>query len=569
VNVTDLYAADTPDLIAGPHGQVLRAYADHPEFDAPIELDLEAATVTLDEQRAPRVVAQLTVTTPSDAALALLDPRTGVRVILEAGYVRPGGDEDATPVFDLGLRKIRSARPGDTTTLELASDEALVIDASPSVSASVSSSSTTGAIVALLRQCISPYPRTVVTSSTGPAVNLALVPDRWGGVADLADRIGARVFDDGTRTWRITPDTVVADPAHTLTVGDGGTVTASSDSTDRDSWANYVAHRYRWRTAGASSDSEVYATAYAKAGPYAVDGPAGKRISLDERTTPTTQADANAAAAAVLGRQLTRSRELPLTAVAAWWLRPGDTIRVQRKPAAAASTEVVSALTFRMPGGLMDVTTRLLDPPGTNVIDTTTPVPTSGATVPVADPPPPAKQQYRSSWQANGSATYKGSGAKRTDLLDEVAQGYYGSTNGNQSAVMTFTAANSTGDETGVSISTALAGATVSRVEVWLYATHWFSYAGGTARIGYANATAVPSTFSSAKPYVTASGWKRDTGRWVTITSAALAKALVAGTCRALTVGPGIGTSSTYYGRFVSASGTASRRPVIRITYSK
>jgi len=568
VIVTDLYASDTPELLAGPHGQVLRARADHPDFDAPIELDLEAATISLDEQRAPRVTAQLTVTTPTAAELDLLDPRTGVRVVLEAGYVRPGGAEDVAPVFDLGLRKVRSSRPGDTTTLELASDEALVVDASPAVAATANSSSTTGAIVALIRQAISPYPRTVVTSSTGPAVNVT-VPDRWAAVADLADRIGARVYDDGTRTWRITPDTVVTDPVHDLTVGAGGTITASSDSTDRDSWFNYIKHRYRWRAAGASADSEVVATAYVKAGPYAVDGQAGKRISLDERSTPTTQADANAAAAAVLGRQLTRSRELPLSAIAAWWLRPGDTVRVTRAVDAPASTEVVSSLVFRMPGGLMDVTTRLLDPPGSNVIDTTTPVPTSGATVPVADPPPPAKQTYRSSWQANGSATYKGSGAKRTDLTDEVAQGYYGSTNGNQSALLTFTAANSTGDETGVTISSALAGATVSRVEVWLYATHWFSYAGGTARIGYANATAVPSTFSSAKPYVSASGWKRDTGRWVTITSAALAKALVAGTCRALTVGPGIGTSSTYYGRFVSATGTSSRRPTIRITYSK
>jgi hypothetical protein len=566
--LTDLYAADTDELLAGPHGQVFRAYAVHPDFDAPLELEVTAATVTLDEATAPRVVANLTVVTPAAAQLAQLDPRAGVRIQLEAGYVRPGGAEDVAPVFDLGLRRVSPTRPGDTTQLEAASDEALVIDASPAVAASVNTSSTTAGIVALIKQAISPAPRIVVTSPTGPAVNVSPIPDRWAGVADLADRISARAYDDGTRTWRITPDTVLTDPVHTLKVGPGGTITGTNDATDRGSWFNYVIHQYRWRPAG-GTDQEVMATAYVKAGPYAIDGPAGKRISLDPRSTATTQADANAAAAAVLARQLTRSRQQSITAVAAWWIRPGDTLRVERV-AGKASTEVLSSVVFRMPGGLMDVTTRLIDPPGTHTIDTTTPPPPSGATVPVADPAPPARQTYTSTWPANASATFKGSGVKRTDVTDELAQGYYGSTNGNQSSVMTFTGANSTGDEAGVTVSSALTGATITKVEVYLFATHWFSYAGGTARIGYANATAIPASFSSARPYVSASGWKRDTGRWVPITSAALIKALLAGTCRAITIGPGVGTSSNYYGRFVSATGApSSRRPALRITYSK
>lgn len=572
MKVTDLYAEDTPQLITGPHGQVFRAHADHPSFDGPIELDVTTATVTLDEQRAPRVAATLTIVTPAAAVLAQLDPRAGVRVILEAGYIRPGGDEDVSPVFDLGLRRTVARRPGDTTTLELAGDEALVIDASPAVAATVSSPTTTGAMLALIGQAISPAPRSSSTGPAGPAVNLNPVPDRWAAVADLGDRIGARAYDDGTRTWRIGPDAAAGTAVHTIKVGAGGTVTESTDSTSRDSWFNYVQHVYRWRPTG-GTDQQIVATAVVTGGPYAITGPAGKRISLDERSVPTTQADANAAAAAVLARQLTRSRERPLTAVAAWWVRPGDTVKVQRDTAQAPADELLSSVVFRVPDGLMDVTTRQLDPAGLHTVDTTTPPPDpatpSTPKPPTVDPTPPAKQTYTSTWEGNASGSYRGTGVKRTDLPGEVAQGYYGGTNGNQSAVVTFNSANSTGDETGKSISTALTGATVTRVEVFLYATHWFSYAGGTARIGYANLTAVPATFTGAKPYVSATGWKRDTGRWVTITSSALASALTSGACRAITVGPGASTSSTYYGKFADVTATSSRRPKLRITYSK
>ena len=173
-----------------------------------------------------------------------------------------------------------------------------------------------------------------------------------------------------------------------------------------------------------------------------------------------------------------------------------------------------------------------------------------------------------SEWVSNASRSFKGDGSENSFIAPEMGHGYYSGTNGNQFSITLFTAANSTGDETGKTITQALTGATLSKVEVWAYASHWNGYDGGTARLGYYNGTSLPASASSPAPYVTVPGWRRETGRWVTITSKAAIAALLAGTARGVTFGKGVGTDREYYGKFNGAS-SSSNRPKLRLTYAK
>lgn len=566
---TDPYLADTPTLIQESHRQVVRARATHPDLTGALDLELLDVSLDWDERRAPRVSADLTISVPDNLAdLAILDPRTGVRVEIDCGYIRPGGDEDVYTVADLGLRSIKINRPTNTIVLSCGSDEMLVIDASPAATGNVVGTSHSDAIVKLIKACISPAPK-ITSTITGAAVTVDPVTDRWATIGDVADRVTAQVYDDGQRDWYIKPvPTVATTPELALTVGSNGTILASDSTLDRNSWFNYVFLRYKWtNTSGVAQ--EVRATAYVSDGPYSITGAAGKRIYIEEREVPTSQSVANAAAAAILSRFLTRTRNYSLTCTAAYWLRPGMTVSVTLPSSPIAELQIVQRVSFSPLDGTMQLETRLPDSKVSTGSDTPNTATTTPTPTPTPDPVPPAKQKYVSIWTSNSSQTYKGDGTKNTIVPTEVIEGYFpGTSNGNQKSVVLFTAANSTGDEAGVSIGTALSGATISKVEVYLYANHWWYNDGGTARIGYYDASSIPTTLGTLSPYVTQSGWAKNSGRWVNVTSAAFIKDLLDGSARGITLGPGVGTNPEYYGKFNGAT-ASSNKPRLRITYSK
>ncbi len=561
------FRTDTEDIVRQTHRQVVRAVATHSSFPSPITLDIQDGTLGWDETRAPRVRATLRCKVPADqATLDSLDPRAGVRVVISAGYVRPGGIEDVQVVADLGLRSRRVQRPGNVMELEAASDEALVIDASPSVVETITAASVPLAVQGLVYASINPRPYVEIRTTAGAAsVAVNPVTDRWETIRDLIDRAGIQVYDDGTRRWAIEarPE-LVGDTAAVLKVGANGTVETSDTGLDRDGWSNYVLLRYTWRDATTGAEQRVNATAYVSTGTYAITGDSGRKIYAEDRDVQTTQAEANSAAGALLARQITRGRSLSLTAVSMWWLRPGMTVSVQT-PLGSPERHLVSAVSFDLATDRMSVVTRM--PLATTYVTATT---TPPAQAPAPDPAPPVTQTYVTTWEANLGASYRGDGTKRNDTTDLV-QGYSPSapSNGNQEAVALFTSASSTGSETNKTIVQALTGATVTKVEVWLYYSHWHynNPTGGTARVGWAALSSIPTTYTAAAPSVSVAGWQRGEGRWVEITSATHHAALAAGN-RGITVGPGAGTDPRYYGRAVGPAET-SNRPRLRITYVK
>jgi hypothetical protein len=289
-----------------------------------------------------------------------LDPRTGCRLRLDARYTSQAGVTYSAALADLGLRSRRTTRPSNLLTLTAASDEALVIDNAPASGYRVAAASIPAAITAIIRTAIPAAVVNVTASVPAGAIDLDLVDDRWDAIADLADRADLDVYDAGSRVWWITArPTIAASASAVLRVGPGGTITGSEASLDRADWYNSTFLRYSW-TDTAGVDHETRGIVSVTSGPYAIGGPAGRRTYLEDRSTPSTPAEAVVSATAVLRRMVSRGRSLDVSAVSALWLRPGHTVTVQL-PTGPQERHLVAAVSFDLEAAEMTVQTRLPD----------------------------------------------------------------------------------------------------------------------------------------------------------------------------------------------------------------
>jgi hypothetical protein len=358
------WISDTPELLAGVLSHTATAQVVTAAGET-VPLDLIEARVRFDETQSPRVQASLSCKIPGDVAtLGRIDARTGARVTIAAGYVRPDGLTDLQPLVDLGLRSRDVSRPRNTMDLEAHSDEALLIDGSVTFGGTIDTGTTLDAIAAVIRQVFPGLPFVYTSlSNAGPAVNQSQTDtDRWDTVADLADRITAQVYDDGTRTWHVADVPTLGTVALTIADGDGGTLVESEAGLARDEWANYVALRYVW-TDDSNVRHRVTSTRRVTSGAYAATTD-NTKMFLDDRDTPTTQAQADAAATSLVKRMVTRGRSLRISTPSAYWIRPGDTITA-KLPTGDPETCLVASVDFDLRTGLMDITTRLPDNTGT------------------------------------------------------------------------------------------------------------------------------------------------------------------------------------------------------------
>lgn len=363
--MTAPYSADTPDLLTRSLSHVVAARVVLPDGET-VTLDVRGGRLSFDETRSPRVVAEIEARVPIDTALLeRIDPRLGARLEVDAGYVRPGGTRDVHTIADLGLRDREVSRPADTLSLTAFSDEAILIDAAPGAGRTIVAGSTTAALTAVI-QAVLPAVTPTVTAAGGAAVN-EQYDDRWDMLTDLADRIEARVYDDGLRSWFIAPVPVLGAPMVALTVGEDGTLTATRSKISRGDdapqpWANGVFLVHEWTDSG-GTDHRIEAYRRITTGVYAA-GTGTTKILQVERDSSISQANANAAAAALVARTVTRGRSLTVTGVSAYWVRPGHTADVTL-PTGPTERQLVASVEFDLKTGLMDVDTRLPDNTGT------------------------------------------------------------------------------------------------------------------------------------------------------------------------------------------------------------
>jgi hypothetical protein len=120
-------------------------------------------------------------------------------------------------------------------------------------------------------------------------------------------------------------------------------------------------------------------------------------------------------------------------------------------------------------------------------------------------------------------------------------------------------------------IQSNLSGATVTKLEIYLYFNHWYNNNGGTAIFGTHSSTA-----TSAPSYNGAldntyrgelSGWSRNAGKWVNLSGIITPSEFKTGASTGIVLGPGPSNNAVYYGK---ANGfSQSNAPKLRITYTK
>jgi hypothetical protein len=168
---------------------------------------------------------------------------------------------------------------------------------------------------------------------------------------------------------------------------------------------------------------------------------------------------------------------------------------------------------------------------------------------------PTVKKSYIQTYNAAWSQTYQGSGSPNSASGNDAYQGYYSSTNGNQKSMIGFG-----------SLTSQLSGATISKIEVYLYFYHWYNNSGGTAVIGRHGNTSEPASFAGTTGLFSSGSWPKPGGRWITLPSSWYA-GFAAGTYRGITLGPGSSTNHLYYGK---AYGSTGKYPAkIRLSYTK
>lgn len=166
-----------------------------------------------------------------------------------------------------------------------------------------------------------------------------------------------------------------------------------------------------------------------------------------------------------------------------------------------------------------------------------------------------AKRTYTKTYTALWSRTWRDGGI-RSDTPDMV-QGTYGGRD-NRAAV-----------GFGSQMVSDLSGATIKSASIRLSASSWYYNSGGTAVLSAHNQVSAPSSFpSGGSPKVNAV-WTSKAGTKSIPVPSSWYSALQSGALRGITLGDGIGSSSSYYGRFYGASAGTSVRPRLTITYVK
>lgn len=178
----------------------------------------------------------------------------------------------------------------------------------------------------------------------------------------------------------------------------------------------------------------------------------------------------------------------------------------------------------------------------------------SGTPVSGNDPGTPSagKTSYTKTYNATWSRTWRGGTVQSSG---EVRQGY---SSGQLQSAIGFPS----------QIQSDVGGGKITKIEVYLYANHWYYNSGGTAVIGAHGANSLPASFPSGSATMTATWKSKAGGMWVTLPSSWY-QHWESGSSKGITVGnaPPATSSSSYYARF---SGYGMRyAPQLRVTYTK
>ena len=316
-------------------------------------LDVVSASLTFDETWAPFVSA--TIVARGDVELlALLDPRQlqRPRIAITAGYVYDALDRETDLLADLSITSVkRSVSTGLLTITASSGEEILRRVPWPGPGAAPIPTTSVSAALRWILDRLPGNPPLTVTHDAGhftiPDPGIEPGTALWEIASGIANDAGLWFHDTGLG-WILETRDMKPDLPTALATGPAGTITEAVDGRTVDGWAQGVLVRAKW-TDDAGLQQAVYATHTLVPEPTA--------WHIVEMTTPTTQSAATARAASTAARLAERGRGVsPVSAKAAYWLRPGHRVTLD-VPGAAQQIHRAKTVTFYWPDGLMDVTT--------------------------------------------------------------------------------------------------------------------------------------------------------------------------------------------------------------------
>lgn len=358
-------------LVTESHEQVVQLDHRAPS-GAVVSLGIVQGSLAFDEARAPYATLSASALIPDAIAdLDAIDPRTGSELALSAGYVLDGSAQTDQHAL-LRLDSRNAGRPADRMELlALGAEQQLADWNALEDTRAVSHHHPAGSAIAdLIRWAIPSTTSVTVDPDTevlflDPDDEVILVDatsDVLAVVLDIADRAGLWAYDQGRGDWRIRRrPTEAGQSSVILNVGENGTVLdtsaqlARNGSSPERSWANIVVVIHEWTDENNVSQRSV-GWAAVTSGPMSVEN-AGRKAVTYRRTTPAAPGSASRAAASLLRRHATRGRQVSLRAIAAWWVRPGDTASVQL-PQGPQQRLIVARVEFGLTDGTMRIDLR-------------------------------------------------------------------------------------------------------------------------------------------------------------------------------------------------------------------
>lgn len=188
------------------------------------------------------------------------------------------------------------------------------------------------------------------------------------------------------------------------------------------------------------------------------------------------------------------------------------------------------------------------------------------------------KQTYTHTYEASWTAAFRGDGSLRTDSTDGFQGDSPNTSSGNHKTWFgNYTRDTNGNGQNDRTVFDDVQGASITKVEVYLYFNHWHYADGGTAVIGYHNVAGAtrPSAYDGARDDINeqrVSGWARSSGKWVTMPSNKY-DGWRTGSIHGIAMGPGDGTDPEFYGRTTGKhnndTGTPSTAPKVRVTFTK
>lgn len=311
---------------------------------------LIGARVDQDITSTPATRATVTVADVPESFLDRLDPRRDLTLSVRAGY--DTGDYswgDIHPLCQVKVSRITRDESG-RGVIYGASVEQVILDNAELEPALDVTGVAAHTLVAQLAAAAGGYIET--NGLTGPTTTLR-AEDAWDGIQEVCNAQSWRVAADpsGILQLRAVPLGTEASRAD-LTTGKAGTLIRRQLEQSRDAYANRVRLVYEWRDSAGVSKRIVGTSTNAT---YDVAG--NRRTATVRRATSTTQARANYAASVLLARMIRRGRTYRVTALAHYWLQPGDVVTVTAPGTGAAERALVEAITYSS-DGTMELNTR-------------------------------------------------------------------------------------------------------------------------------------------------------------------------------------------------------------------